>query len=288
MRNYGLPYRGSKSRIAKKIIDFLPSATNFYDLFMGGGAVAHCAALSGKYKNVTGSDVNPLITQLYKDAAAGKYKDEKRWISREDFFKLKDTDGYAAVCWSFGNDMRSYIYGRNIEPYKKALHYAVVFDDYSLINQLGIYPPIISETNVYERYRVLKVWLKENRQDRKHRAPESLQRLQSLERLQSLQNIKSLQVYTDDYRNVEIKPDSVVYCDIPYEGHKKYPSGEFDYAAFYDWCEKQTVPVFVSSYILPSDRFKCVWGVPLNSTMCATNNNRRMIERLYVPKQGVY
>ena len=26
---YGLPYKGSKNTIAKKIIDFLPSATNF-------------------------------------------------------------------------------------------------------------------------------------------------------------------------------------------------------------------------------------------------------------------
>ena len=46
---YGMPYKGSKNAIAEKIINALPEAENFYDLFGGGGAIAHCAALSGKY-----------------------------------------------------------------------------------------------------------------------------------------------------------------------------------------------------------------------------------------------
>lgn len=301
MRSYGLPYMGSKSRIAKKIIDFLPSATNFYDLFMGGGAMAHCAALSGKYKNVIGNDINPLVTQLYEDAAAGKYKDEKRWISREDFFRLKDTDGYVAVCWSFGNDMRSYMYGREIEPCKKVLHYAVVYGDYSLLNEFGIYPPPIKETDVQKRRMALMAWLRANGHDRKHREIQNLEclarlqnlehlaRLQNLECLAHLQNLEHISVHNTDYRNIKIKSDSVIYCDIPYETERKsdvkqnYMKYTLDYAAFYDWCERQTVPVFVSSYELPSDRFKCVWGTPLNSTLSATNNNRVMIERLYVP-----
>lgn len=32
-KSYGIPMQGSKSRIADKIIDLLPSATHFYDLF---------------------------------------------------------------------------------------------------------------------------------------------------------------------------------------------------------------------------------------------------------------
>lgn len=35
--NYGIPYMGSKSGIARDIVPRLPSAKNFYDLF-GGGA----------------------------------------------------------------------------------------------------------------------------------------------------------------------------------------------------------------------------------------------------------
>ena len=33
---YGLPYKGSKNSIAEKIVDYLPEAQNFYDLFAGG------------------------------------------------------------------------------------------------------------------------------------------------------------------------------------------------------------------------------------------------------------
>lgn len=47
---YGLPYKGSKNRIAEKIVEAIPRAAHFYDLFVGGGAVAHCAALSNKWR----------------------------------------------------------------------------------------------------------------------------------------------------------------------------------------------------------------------------------------------
>lgn len=35
--SYGLPYKGSKSRIANELIACLPNAENFYDMFVGGG-----------------------------------------------------------------------------------------------------------------------------------------------------------------------------------------------------------------------------------------------------------
>lgn len=38
MSKYGLLYQGSKNKIADKIIDLLPPADNFYDLFAGGSA----------------------------------------------------------------------------------------------------------------------------------------------------------------------------------------------------------------------------------------------------------
>ena len=41
--NYGLPYKGSKNRIAKKILDVLPAAPVLYDVFAGGCAITHAA-----------------------------------------------------------------------------------------------------------------------------------------------------------------------------------------------------------------------------------------------------
>lgn len=61
-----------------------------------------------------------------------------RWVSREEFFKRKDTDDFIRCVWSFGNDQRTYIYGKNIEPMKKALYYACVYDDWQYFNETTI------------------------------------------------------------------------------------------------------------------------------------------------------
>lgn len=74
--NYGLPYMGSKSKIADWILENLPEAENLYDLFGGGGAITHKALLSNKFQNIYYNDIQTGLTQLFKDAVDGKYKDE--------------------------------------------------------------------------------------------------------------------------------------------------------------------------------------------------------------------
>ena len=132
--NYGIPYKGSKNKIAESIIAQLPPAKHFYDLFGGGGAMTHCALLSGKYEFVHYNELNPLVFKAFKMALNGEFKDENRWISKEDFEILKDSDPYVACCFSFGNDFKTYAYGKNCELFKKAVHYSIVFDDNSLLN----------------------------------------------------------------------------------------------------------------------------------------------------------
>ena len=126
---YGMPYMGSKSQIAEWVVGNLPNANNLYDLFGGGGAITDCAAQSGKYKKIIYNDIDSTIVNGFLKAVNGKFAEEKRWISRDRFFKLKDSDPYVKTCFSFGNDGRSYSYGRKIEHYKEALHYAVVYGD---------------------------------------------------------------------------------------------------------------------------------------------------------------
>ena len=135
--NYGLPYKGSKNKLATRIVDLLPRKKHFYDLFCGGCAVTHAAMLSHKWDDFTINDLNWQCPTLFIDALNGKYKDDTRWISREDFFRLKDSDPYVAFVWSFGNNLRDYIYSREIEPLKKAIHFALYFGDYSLAKAMG-------------------------------------------------------------------------------------------------------------------------------------------------------
>ena len=293
---YGLPYKGSKSRIVDELLTVIPPAEHFYDLFCGGCAVAHAAMLSGKFGTVHINDINPMMPEAFIKAINGGFGNEDRWISHEDFFRLKDTDPYASICFSFGNDLKSYCYARELEPYKKAMHYAVFFDDWSLFGELC--PELCDRCK--ERVSPLA--------DRTGRrialanainacAPgqgnplyeagkKSLERLSSLERLQSLEHLERLQVTSSDYRSIVFEPDSVIYCDIPYIGTNSYKAG-FDHEAFYDWAEKQEHPVYISSYDMPKERFKCIWEQTTNSILNA-DRPKRVVERLFVPRTHNY
>ena len=128
---------GSKNLIAKTLIDALPAATTFVDLFAGGCAMTHAAMLSNKYQAFIANDLSDT-PQLFLDCVAGKFADERRWISRDDFQALKDADPYVRYVWSFGNNGQNYMYSREVEPWKKALHYARVLGDHSLLREFDI------------------------------------------------------------------------------------------------------------------------------------------------------
>lgn len=134
---YGLPYKGSKNKLAERIVSLLPQADHLVDLFCGGCAVTHAALLRRKWPHVHINDIDWRPVTLFRDALAGRYQDETRWISREDFQRLKDTDPYVAVVWSFGNNMRDYLYSQDIEPLKRAIHYAMFYGDYEPARELG-------------------------------------------------------------------------------------------------------------------------------------------------------
>lgn len=127
---------GSKNKIAERLFQRMPVAENFYDLFCGGCAMTHFAMEEGCFKNVYANDLDGRGLHLFIDAVHGKFSDERRWISREDFFRLKGADPYVALCWSFGNNGRDYLYAKDIEPYKRAAYYAIMFDDWQPMREL--------------------------------------------------------------------------------------------------------------------------------------------------------
>ena len=282
-RNFGLPYMGSKNRIAKQLITEIiwnePNAQIFIDLFAGGCAMSHAALSSGKFKKVIANDINAM-PKLFKDATLGKYRNEKRWISRDEFHKLKDTDMYVKSCWSFGNRGATYMYGEHLEPYKKAYHYARVLGDFSLFNQFA---PYIEQENggnlrkyIKDNYeRIKQDYSKWLLTDIKY-SSSSLQSLESLERLQSLENLSDiLETSQGSYKDFKLpKADEcVIYCDIPYKGTQEYNHDgakiSFDYEAFYNWVRdkaKQGYKVYISEYQMPSD-FKEILTIDTNSRL---------------------
>ena len=168
-KNYGMPYKGSKNQIAEWVIEQLPSADNLYDLFGGGGAITDCACQSGKFKKVHYNELEPIICKLFKDSVEDKYKDENRWISREEFKRLKDVDGYIASVWSFGNNCDTYLYSEQVEPWKKAFWHVVMYNDYSLFICMGIFLPWLQARDYKERRLELRKIIKEHHEEYKRK-----------------------------------------------------------------------------------------------------------------------
>lgn len=134
---FGLPYQGSKSSIAKDIVAILPGGKRLVDLFCGGCSVTDYAMKNtDKFKRFLINDIDGRNAKTYIRALSGEFRNEERWISRQDFFKLKETDDYVRLCFSFGNDCRTYMYGPQIEPYKEAIHSIVFWEDYSKMETL--------------------------------------------------------------------------------------------------------------------------------------------------------
>ena len=294
--NYGIPYKGSKNKIAESILAQLPPAKHFYDLFGGGGAMTHCALLSGKYEFVHYNELNSLVFKAFKMAINGEFKDENRWISREDFERLKDTDPYVACCFSFGNDFKTYAYGKNCKLFKKAVHYSIVFDDNSLLNNyIDLKDFKYRSNNPSERrlefQRFLTVLLNENKLEEtvcknfccsNNVVTHITQSLESLERLQSLESINNGVLLSNlSYEQVPIENESVIYCDPPYKNTNTYLD-VFNHENFYQWLRdyrEKNQQVFISEYQMPNDFFE-VYYTERQEIMCTTQNTRK-IEKLY-------
>ena len=130
-KSWGLPYMGSKNSIAKDVVNALPSGERLVDLFAGGCSITDYALKNtNKFSRFLVNDLNVWSPKAYVKALTGGFNDEERWISRQDFFRLKDTDPYVKLCFSFGNNLKTYMYNPKLEPYKRALHHIIFWEDY--------------------------------------------------------------------------------------------------------------------------------------------------------------
>lgn len=85
-----------------------------------------------------------------------------------------------------------------------------------------------------------------------------------------------------DYKNLEIYPEDVVYCDPPYEGTTGYGC-EFNHQEFWEWCRSLKAKVFVSEYAAPDD-FRCVWSREVKSSLSAngkSGGSKKSVEKLF-------
>jgi len=263
-----IPYMGSKRKLATKILNTIYQTIGdferFYDLFGGGGALSVASLEAGHIVHY--NELNKGVANLLQYIQDGG-KLPTKWVSREEFMEHKDGDdwysGFIKCIWSFGNNQRDYLFGKEIEDIKKEAHNYVLTNGYN------------GDTLI--RQRLLKNFTKKQKIEGRF----NLQRLENLQRLQSLENLEtnSLTITSLSYNQVKIQPNSVIYCDPPYRNTAKYQK-TIDYDKFYQWCLENPNPVFISEYEMPKE-FTKIASFQHRSTLSATENNKITTEKLY-------
>lgn len=287
MAKYGIPYMGSKGPIADWVLSLIPEAENFYDLFGGGFSITHAAMLKDKWKSFYFNEIKDDVVQLIKESIAGNYSYDvfkPEFVTREMFERQKNNCAYTRVIWSFGNNQKDYLFGKNIEERKKSLHNAVIHNEFdetskSLLD-FDSWPKEFQ--SVLDRRLFIR---KKVREKLGNDAPEQLQQLQQLERLQRLQRLQQLEFSSVSYELVPIKQKSVVYCDIPYIGTRNY-GGLFDHRKFYEWARNAEFPVFISEYNMPDDFFT-LGSISKNQKLCASKTKKAFIEKVFCNQPGL-
>ena len=270
---YGIPYQGSKSTIAEWVVDNLPSATLFIDLFAGGCAVTHAAMLSGKYQRFMANDLTEA-PEIFKQAAQGEFKGLSTVLTREEF--QQSDDDVLKLLYSFGNNRTDYLWSRELEPVKVAASRMLAAP--SLHERRMAYRTFLREFDNYRRHTVAA--------HGKIEGPQGSERLNRMENLERLQGLEASRL---DYRRVGIPdvPGGVcVYADPPYRdtGQDGYAqAGTFDVEAFDRWLADIPCMVIVSEYTCPSGCVE-ITAREKTVTMSANQTGKRM-ERLFVQER---
>jgi len=308
MADFGIPYMGSKQSIAGEIIKIFPAADHFYDLFGGGFSISHAMILNrhNDFKRFHYNEIKYAVVDLVKRAIAGEFNYDRfkpPFIDRETFFAKKDSDAYIRCLWSFGNGQKTYLFHKDIEPYKRSMHNAVIFNEFDdlarnvfgsdkFIEGYSIHDRRLFLRNRIDFYRrngipeFLHPFLNEkqlsklNNIDNLRRLErlqqleqlERLERLQQLQQLERLQQLQQLQTYSASYDEIPIKDNSIIYCDPPYVGTADY-GNSFDHNKFIEWAASNKHPVFISEYNIADKRFKLIKKIKKRSMLAANKDN---------------
>jgi DNA adenine methylase len=98
--------------------------------------------------------------------------------------------------------------------------------------------------------------------------------------------LKGIKLHNESYKNLDIPPNSIVYCDPPYKETTGYGT-EFNHTDFWKWVRevsKDGHRVFVSEYQAPKD-FKCIYSTDLKSNIHKqfnTDDIKVSKERLFI------
>ena len=297
MEKLGIPYMGSKRKLASEILNKITQRhngiTDFYDLFGGGGSISFTAIRDYRF-NVHYNELNKHIYSLVSYLKDNKELEPKfyEWVTREEFHKQinktnEDADwysGFVMSCWSFGNSQNSYLYGADIENIKRLAHEFIVNGCLDSMREIGVDIPNLLNINDIQQRRV-KFCNFIKKEDKSRFDVQSLERIVQLERIQNLQNLQNLQISNTSYEKVFINPNGnpIIYCDIPYKGTGEYKEGGFNHDAFYEWFANLDYPCYLSEYDAPFEKIEMFAH---RSSLSATNNKKKVFESIFWNGKG--
>lgn len=300
-RPIGLPYVGSKKKIAKKLIEIIKqnfgTDKTIYDLFGGGGAITLECKLQGL--DVVYNDIDPIPGQMIQKILSEDREYLKTLIcSREEFFKIKDKkektidDHLKLLVNSFGNNNKDYLYSKKNSDIK-----------YKLARE------IIDKHDCFYGYKKTETYKINTNKNNKTMQIEHIQRLaqveriiggvlltkslriQQLERLAQLENMKvvpSLNIQNKDFKEFSDVKNSIIYLDPPYKDtNKVYRNNNIDYENFYKRCKEMSKDniVLISGYHMPDD-FEIVYEFTKAKSTMQGGQHENKYEKLFMVKDN--
>ena len=274
MIRYGLPYNRSKDKIAKRLIEFIPRTENFVDMMCGGASVSQCIKEHRPDTNVHLNDVDEQLIEFLRLIDGNGWHGIEHFIPREEFARLKDSRFDVSVCFSFGNDRRTYLYSWDKEFLMWRLEDRLIKEGLP-----ESYERFLKEKNKYSDVDVKYM--------------RAVQRISSIFRFQERMHGKFASISCGtyfDYRFSDgMTPDNtVVYCDIPYRNtvSRQY-SERFHHERFYWWVRNSRYVCVTSEFSMPSD-FVRVGEIGRREVCKPTNGKRDMtVEGLFVHRDKV-
>lgn len=102
--------------------------------------------------------------------------------------------------------------------------------------------------------------------------------------LKQSSKLQDIVLLSTRYQDLEIPPQSLIYCDPPYAKTTKYKGlGDFNHEEFWEWCRvkgNEGHTVFVSEYQAPSG-FQCIWEKEIVSSLTMNTGSKKAVEKLF-------
>lgn len=113
-----------------------------------------------------------------------------------------------------------------------------------------------------------------------------LEHLQRTERLNKISGGQCVNIerYAEDYQNIQIDSNGIIYCDIPYRYTVCGSYAGFNHDRFYEWALQQTVPIYISEYSMPDD-FVMIHGISKRQLSTANGASGLVTEGIWVSRK---